>query len=146
MGILLAAALTVSVILFVYLIYSLDNANPLQKKTEIINRLIDLFKAQPVTKDVMKFKINTFDFYTEIKVDFKQAFQLANVETINFHIPIDQFDRISSKPEMALRENEINGILTYIIYQANSDGLNLAKEKLEEMIFAGKPAANRQPI
>jgi len=75
MGILLAAALTVSVILFVYLIYSLDNANPLQKKTEIINRLIDLFKAQPVTKDVMKFKINTFDFYTEIKVDFKQAFQ-----------------------------------------------------------------------
>jgi len=47
---------------------------------------------------------------------------------------------------MALRENEINGILTYIIYQANSDGLNLAKEKLEEMIFAGKPAANRQPI
>lgn len=139
MGILLAAALTVGVILFVYLIYSLDHANPLQKKTEIVNRLIDLFKAQPVTKDVMKFKIDTFDFYTEIKVDFRQAFQLANVETINFHIPIDQFDRIYSKPEMALRENEINGILTYIIYQTNSDGLNLAKEKLEEMILKGNP-------
>lgn len=141
MGLLITIILTVGVILFVFLVYSLDHANPLQKKTEIVNKLMDLFKAEPVSKDVMKFKMETFDILTEIKVDFKQAFQLANVETIDFHIPIKQFDRLSRKPEMALRENEINGIQTYIIYRTDSDGLNLAKEKLEEMILKGNPSA-----
>jgi len=133
-GLLLSALLTVGVILFVFVIYSLDNANPQQKETEAVKSLIYLFKAEPVLKNLMRFKIETFDFYTEINIDFKQAFQFANVETINFHIPKDQFNRLSKKPEIALRENKINGIQTYLVYQTNVNGLKLAKEKLEEMI------------
>ena len=144
MGLLLAALVVGSVVLFVFLIYSSENANPLRRRAEIVKILIDIFNAEPVSKNIMKFKIKTFDFFIEINIDFKQAFQLANVETINFHIPKDQFERVSTKPGIALHQNKINGIQTYLVYQTHGDGLTYAKKKLEEIISGARPAANKQ--
>ena len=125
----------VFVVGLVILFYFLNKEHTTKRKTEIVNILIDILKAEPVLKNVMKFKIETFYFYTEIIIDFKRGFQLANVEIINFHIPKDQFDRLSTKPEIVISENKINEIQTYIVYQTNGDGLKLAKKKLEEMIL-----------
>ena len=67
-------------------------------------------------------------------VDFKLSFQISNVETVRFHIPRPQINRLSTKPGFELMEDKINGIQTYDVYQTNGSGLKLAKEKLEKMI------------
>ena len=82
----------------------------------------------------MKFKINKIDFFAEIIVDFKLGFQIANVETIRFHIPRTQINRLSTKPGFELTEDKINGIQTYDVYETNGLDLKLAKNKLEKMI------------
>ena len=122
------------VLLFEFLIYFLDLKYLSKRKTELANKLIEIFKAEPVSEGVMKFNIDTFDLYAEIEVDFKLGLQIANVETVRFHIPRNQIDRLSTKPGLELKEDKINGIQTYNVYQTHGMGLKLAKEKLEKMI------------
>ncbi len=105
-----------------------------KRRDELTNELIQTFNAEPFSAGVMKFKIGKIDFFAEIVVDFKLGFQIANVETIKFHIPRTQIEQLSKKPEFVLIEDNIDEIQTYNIYQTSGSGLKLAKGKLEKMI------------
>ncbi len=122
------------VILLELLLYFLDAKYLPKRKTELANKLIEIFKAEPFSKGVLKFKIGAFDLFAEIEVDFKLGFQIANVETVRFHIPRNQIDRLATKPGFELKEDKIDGIQTYNMYQTDGMGLKRAKEKLEKMI------------
>ena len=80
---------------FTLLIYFIDKEHLLKKKTEIVNKLIDIFKAESVSENVMKFKIGTYDCYAEIDRELKYFMQHIGVVIINFHIPKDQFKQLS---------------------------------------------------
>ena len=132
------ASQLIAILLFVgfmeFLFYYLDSKYLPKRRVELTNELIETFKAEPFSEGVLKFKIETIVFFAKIEVDFKLGLQGANVETIRFHIPRTQVDRLSPKPGFKLREDKIDGIQTYYIYQTNGSGLNLAKENLEKMI------------
>ena len=117
-----------------FLFYYLNTKYLPKRKTEIINELIDTFKAEPFSEGVLKFKMNAIDFFVKVEIDFKQGLQLANIETVRFHIPITQIDQLTIKPGRELREDIIDGIQTYDIYQTNGSGLRSAKEDFEKMI------------
>jgi len=116
------------------LFYYLDTKYLPKRKAALTNKLIDTFQAEPLSVGVLKFKLDTIDFFVKIKVDFKQGLQLANIETINFHVPKTQINKFSIKHKHNLLEDTINGIQTYGIYQTNGSGLSLAKEELEKLI------------
>ena len=127
------------VLLLELLIYFLDVKYLPKRKTELANKLIELFKAEPVSEGVLRFKIDTFDFYVETEVDFKLGIaQIANAETVKFHIPKNQIDRLSIKPGFVLKEDKVNEIQTYNVYQSDGQGLIPAKEELEKMIYEVK--------
>ena len=105
-----------------------------KRKTELANKLIEIFQAEPISEGVMKFKIEAFDLFAEILVDYKLGLQLANVETVRFHIPRNQIDQLPTKPGFELKENKIDGIQTYNVYETDGMGLKLAKEELEKML------------
>ena len=128
-------AIIIGFLLFEFLLYLLDKKYLPKRKTEITNQLIEIFNAEPFTEGVMKFEIDTIDFFVEIEVDFKLGFQtLANIETVRFHIPRNQIDQLSTKPRFELKENKIDRIQTYNVYETDGMGLKLAKEKLKKMI------------
>ncbi|MGM0582711.1 MAG: hypothetical protein ACQETL_18685 [Bacteroidota bacterium] len=128
----------IPILLFVglieFLFYYLDTKYLPKRRTEITNELVETFKAEPFSEGVLKFKMDTIDFFVKVEIDFKQGLQLANIETVRFHIPITQIDQLSVKLGHELMEDKINGIQTYDIYQTNSSGLRFAKEDLEKMI------------
>ena len=129
---LIAILLLVGLIEFLF--YYLDTKYLPKRRTEITNELVETFKAEPFSEGVLKFKMDTIDFFVKVEIDFKQGLQLANIETVSFHIPITQLDQVSVKPGYELMEDKINGIQTYDIYQTNGSGLRFAKEGLEKMI------------
>ncbi len=128
----------IAILLFVglieFLFYYLDTKYLPKRRAELTNELIEIFKAEPLSEGILKFKIRTIDFFVKIEIDFKQGLQIANVETIQFHVPRTQIDRLSAKPEFELMEDKIDGTQTYDVYQTNGPGLKLAKEDLEKMI------------
>lgn len=129
------AAFIIGILLFETLIYFLDVKYIPRRKAELANKLIAVFKAEPNPKGVVKFKLNTFDFFVNIAVDYKVGLsQIANVETISFHIPRYQVDRLLAKPRFEWKKDEMNGVQTYNVHQTDGSGLKLAKEKLEKML------------
>ena len=128
---LIAILLVVGLIEFLF--YYLDSKYLSKRKAEITNELMKTFGAEPFSEGIMKFKIGPIDFFVETEVDFKLGLQLANIETIKFHLPRNQVDQLSTTPEFELVEDEIDGIKTYGVYQTDIAGLKLAKEKLKEM-------------
>ena len=133
-GLLSLGVIIVGVLLFEFLIYFLDAKYLPKRKTELANRLIEIFNAEPFSKGVMKFQMEAFDLFAEIEVDYKLGLQLANVETVRFHIRRNQIDRLPTKPGFELKENKIDGIQTYNVYETDGMGLKLAKEELEKML------------
>ncbi|MEQ9438788.1 MAG: hypothetical protein RIG62_07050 [Cyclobacteriaceae bacterium] len=128
----------IAILLFVGLIeslfYYLDTKYFPKRRTEITNELIETFKAESISEGVLKFKMDTIDFFVKVEIDFKQSLQLANIDTVKFHIPITQIDELSVKPGQELTENKIDGVQTYEIHQINSSELKFAKEGLKNMI------------
>lgn len=123
------------IIVLLIFLYLLENLHFQKKKTEIFHILTETYKAEPLSEDVMRFKLGRYEFYSEIFSDSKFGIQLASFVIINFHIPKDQFDPVLTKHKFALNESNINGIQTYIVYQTHPNGLKLAKKKLEDMIL-----------
>ncbi len=123
------------VLLLALLIYVLDVKYLPKRKTEIAGKLIEIFNAEPFSEKVMKFKIVTFDLYAEIEADFLTGIaQVANFETVKFHIPKNQIDHLPIKPGPELKDDKINESQTYNVYQTDGKGLNSAKDSLEKMI------------
>lgn len=116
------------------LFYYLDTKYLPRRRTEIKNELIDTFRAESISEGILRFKIDTIDFFVKVEIDIKQTLQLANMETIRFYIPITQIDKLSVKPGSELKEDKIGGVHIYEIYQENSSGLSFAKEVLKNMI------------
>ena len=128
-------AIIIGALLFEVLFYLLDLKFLSKRKTELANRLINIFNAEPISKGLVKFKVETFDLFAEIEVDFKLGItQLANFEDISFHIPRYQIDQLAVKPRLELKEAEIDGVQTYVLHQTDGVGLNFAKEKLEKIL------------
>jgi hypothetical protein len=126
-------AILLFVVLIEFLFYYLDSKYLPERKARITNELIKTFKAKPFSDGILKFKIESNDFFAETIVDFKLGLQIANIETIKFHLPRNQVNQLSIPPEFELVEDEIDGIKTYGVYQTNRAGLKLAQEKLREM-------------
>lgn len=128
----------IAILLFVGLIetlfYYLDTKYLPKRITEIKNKLIETFKAESIFEEVLKFKMDTIDFFGKIEIDFNHGLQIANIETIGFHLPIDQINQFSGKPLHELTEDKIDGIQTYEIYKTNCSELRSAKEDLKNMI------------
>lgn len=142
MGISLITIIVV-VLLLELLIYFLDAKYLPKRKTELAKKIIEIFNAEPVSEGVLRFKFDTFDFYAETEVDFRPVIVLiANVETVKFHIPKSQIDRLPISPGFELKEDKVNGIQTYSVYQSDGNGLLFAKEKLERMICEVRPTAS----
>ena len=114
--------------------YYLDARYLPNRKSAISSDLIRIFHAEPVSDGIMKFQIGSIDIYTEAVVDFKLGLQIANIETIMFHVPRNQIHHLSGHRESDLIEGEIEGIATYGVYQTDGSGLKDAKEELEKMI------------
>jgi hypothetical protein len=123
------------IIVSLIILYFLENLHFQKKKTGMVNTLTETYKAEPLSEDVMKFKLGGFDIYTEIFSDSKFGLQLASFVIIYFHIPRDQFDRVLTRDASAFTVSEINGIQTYIVYQTHPAGLKHAKRKLKEIIL-----------
>jgi len=115
------------------LFYYLDSKYLPKKRAELMRALVETFQAKPFSEGVVKFKIKTIDLFARIELDFPDLY-LANVETIGFHIPRNQVDRLSEKPVSELKEDKIDGIETYRFYETIESELKLAKENLEKMI------------
>lgn len=131
-GISLVAIITGFVFLEL-LIYYLDSNYIPKRKTELTNELIKVFKADIVSESVMKFKIGPIDVFAEIAVDFKRGLQIASIETITFHIPRSEKDKLSIS-DYDFKEDTLDGIASYNIYQTDGSGLDLAKEKLKKIV------------
>ncbi|RDV13821.1 hypothetical protein DXT99_17475 [Pontibacter diazotrophicus] len=116
-----------------FLLYYLDAKYLPKRRAELTNELIELFKAEPFSEGVLKFRMGAIDFFVTVEVDFKKGLQLANIETVEFHIPKAQSKYLSTEPELEFREDKIAGIQTYNFYQTSGEGLKLAKENLEQM-------------
>jgi hypothetical protein len=128
----------IAILLFVGLVevlfYYLDTKYLPNKRAELSNKLIEIFKAEPFSEGILRFKIRTIEFFAKIVIDFKKGLQLASIETIEFHIPKTQIDQLLLKPGHELIDDQINGIQTYGIYQTNAIELKLVKEDLEKMV------------
>jgi hypothetical protein len=116
------------------LFYYLDAKYLPKRKKFLANRLIQVFAAQTLTDEVLKFKLGDIDFYAVIDVDFKAALQIGNAETINIHVPCTQIGRLSSKPVRQFKENSIDGVLTSNIYQINGLEIDQARKYLIGLI------------
>ncbi len=116
------------------LFYYLDTKYLPKRKAALTNKLIDTFQAEPLSEGVLKFKLDTIDFFVKIKIDFKQGLQLANIETIKFHIPRTQINKLSLKDKHNLSEDTINEVQTYCIYKTDGSELSHAKEALRKLI------------
>ena len=128
-------AMIIGVLMFGSIILFLDVKYLPKRKTELANKLIEVFKAERVSEGVMKFKIGPLDFYAEIMVDFKLAIsQIANFEIVKFHVPRNLVDQLSIKPRFKLKEDKINEIPTYYVYQTDGTGLKLAKKKIGKIV------------
>ncbi len=123
-----------------FLVYFLEVKFRPMREIKLTNKLIDLFKAEPVSEGIMKFTISRVDFYTEIEIDLKRSLHGANAEIVRFHVPRNQIDRLTPKSRTELREDTCNGVQTYHVYQTNGTGLVLAKGRFEKMIE--KPTTN----
>ena len=116
------------------LFYYLDVKFIPKRKAEIADKLIKTFGAEQLLEGIIKFNIGSIEFYAEAAVDFKLGLQLANFETVRFHVARNQIDRLSTISGFELKENKIYKIETYIVYETDVVGLRRAKEKLEKMI------------
>lgn len=116
------------------LFYFLDVKFLPKRKAEIANKLIKTFGAEQLLEGIIKFKIGSIEFYAETVVDFKLGLQLANFETVRFHVARNQIDQLSTISGFELKENSIDKIQTYVVYETDVEGLKLAQEKLEKMI------------
>ncbi len=117
-----------------FLFYYLNTKYFPKRRTEITNELIETFKAEPFSKGVLKFKMDSIDFFVKIEIDFKRGLQFANTETIGFYLPTTQIDQLPERPKHKLAEDKIDGIQTYEIYKINGSELGLAKERLKDII------------
>lgn len=117
-----------------FLFYYLDAKYLPKRRAELTNELIETFKAEPFSEGVLKFKMGTIDFFFKVEIDFKLGLQFSNIETVKFYIPKTQIKQLSTKPELELMEDKINGIQTLNFYQTSGSELKLGKENLEKMI------------
>lgn len=116
------------------LFYFLNTKYLPKRRIELTDELVRIFEAEPFSEGVLKFKAGTIDLFVKIMIDFKQGLQLADTETVQFHIPADQIGRLSKKQTLNFVKDHINGIPTYIMYRTNGYRLKNAKEDIENMI------------
>lgn len=56
-------AIIATALLFEFLLYLLDGKYLSKRKAELAGKLTEVFHAEPVSEGVMKFKIDTIDFF-----------------------------------------------------------------------------------
>ena len=106
------------------------------RKVKVLNKVISLFGAYPVTDTITKVTIAKLDMYIELKFDLHMSEHGAYSELVSFHIPKQQIDAMKTKPDFTYKHAVCNGIPTYMIYQTNSMGLKRAKKKIDTKLLA----------
>lgn len=135
------AAIIIGALMLGFFFYILEVKYLPRRKIKLTKKLMKVFNAEPVSDEIMRFKVGGIDFYTEVEFDLRIS-QHAAFEMIRFHIPRHQIDRLPEKPEFKYKEDNCNGIQTYNVYQTNGMGLKLAKRRFEKRIEKVKPTAN----
>jgi uncharacterized membrane protein len=122
------------IVLIEYLIYYLDSKYLPKRQARLNEKLVSTFNAERLSEGVVKFRLNAFDLFAKVEVDYKRGFQFANVETISFHIPAHQLERLTKKPASGFVEGKVGAVPTLLIYQTDGNGLEEARHELENML------------
>jgi general stress protein CsbA len=122
------------VLLLLLVFHSLDAKYPAVRRAALAAKLDGIFSTEAVSEGVVRFRLNAFDLFASVELDYKKGFQFANVETISFHIPADQLERLAKKPDYVFLAGKVGAIPTFIIHQTDGNGLVEARNELENML------------
>ena len=123
-----------ALLLIALVLYWLDATYLAVRRAKLAAKLNELFSTTVVTEDVVSFRFNSFDIYARIAVDYKKGFQFANVETISFHIPAEQYQSLPTRPAAAPVRGEVGTVPTLLIFQTKGTGLEEARDKLKKLL------------
>ena len=107
---------------------------PLQKK-QLLKKVTQIFQAEPLSESQAKFKIGKYDVTIDISYIQSLNKYAANVEVISFYIPKNQLTDDKLTHPLSQKEQHLNGIPTYRIYQTNEIGLKLAKQRIYKILI-----------
>lgn len=105
-----------------------------KRKEKLMSRIVDLFGAYPVDETTTRFNIGNLTIYTSINIQLLLSEHHGYTETIQFHVPRQQIDRLPTKPSFKLIKDDWNGVQTYLVYEASNLRLKKAKRKLEKKV------------
>lgn len=113
---------------FFYLIE--DKYFPFRKK-QVLNKIVRIFNAEPVSDSQAKFKVGNYDITVDIDFILSLNKYAANGEVVSFHIPRSQLKNEQLNRPLSQIEEQLNGTPTFRIYQTNGMGLKLAKKRID---------------
>jgi hypothetical protein len=105
-----------------------------KRKERLMNRIIDVFGAYPIDETTTRIYIGNLSVYTQINIQLALSEHHGYTETIQFHVPREQIDLLSTKSSLNLKKSHCDSIQTYLVYEASSWRLKQAKRILDKKV------------
>ncbi|MDB5252455.1 MAG: hypothetical protein JWP27_1624 [Flaviaesturariibacter sp.] len=106
-----------------------------RRKAKLLNRLIELFSAVPISDQVVRFKVAHVDVYVETHFLLHLSPHGTYVETIRFHAPRTQIDSLRQRSRFRLTNSRCAGMDTYQLLERTPNGLLKARDELTREFF-----------
>ncbi|MGB1039545.1 MAG: hypothetical protein ACPGVD_01580 [Flavobacteriales bacterium] len=122
-------------ILFLSLFFYLLEVKIIPWRIKKLNqKIIRTFDATEISTNCARFTLGSYEFYSVIHISLTLSQYGGGREFIHFHIPKNQIDSAVIKPKFKLKNSNVNGIETYIVFETNGLGINFAKKRIENKI------------